>query len=967
MKKFVIRSVISFLLIFIFVSGTAYLFYNHIVDGYISDEIADAVYVNSMSTRDIVNAQFKVIEKSFNSFYNGKENETLEELNDDIIKYGDFGDLEAEFGVIDSEKLVLSDKTLHGVNSNHDLQVLSDYINKEIYFLDFNELFENNTTENDIRIIFNVDYGKENLTVNKVGMISASKFLDGILITDRQYQPDTFIINKNGFINYKTIDDDEKTFWDYIRVNSSDDVVNDLIHFINDNKVMDLNKKDKFINDDCKFLNKQSYLSYFPLNVVANAPDDFYIVSAFYDESLVNLRQSLIIPLIIMFIVLSLILLAGTSILYVVALKKNADIEASRLAMYYSKPYIMKINKKGKIVYKNASFHKLRFDWKRYSNVYFFDIVSDEEIDILGAIKKRDSVTIQMTNEDGFTYTFFMVPVKIGLGLYILGQEVTRKYKEISSLIQEVTYDKLTSLPNKKILIDDLKSQLKFLNHEKTANKNIVNSSLIMFSIQRLERLSNIFGSATVDELVINFIAIVKEQMTDDHVLYRLDKDLFAVLFKRVEKYDDIIEWVNTLIEKLKKPINIYENQLMILIKCGIFNIELDAYDKLDEDDIYEYTEIAYNHANGLSSVDYMVYNISLGRLVKKEQLMEEDLKKAIDNNEFVVYVQPQYDTDKNKIVGFEALTRWNNPKYLTDSPQHFIEMAEKNNMIVPIGKIITDQAFAIAKQLEEYNIEISINVSPAQMMQDGFVNQFIATCEKHEVNPEMIALEITETFLVQNFKLVNEKLTILKRYGFKIHLDDFGTGYSSLLYLKDLPIDAIKIDKEFTKYVNTDKSTRVIVSKVISLATSLDLTIIAEGVEDEKQSIFLNKNGCKIIQGWLIGKAMPVANAIELLNEYNVKKTKGLDLDAKKSKTKKSTSKKEEVKEDKVSKENNDSKEKIQIKEKESMDNEKIEGKNLINKESKEKVAKKETSKVKESSKKTTKTSKKDKEGDKK
>ena len=252
---------------------------------------------------------------------------------------------------------------------------------------------------------------------------------------------------------------------------------------------------------------------------------------------------------------------------------------------------------------------------------------------------------------------------------------------------------------------------------------------------------------------------------------------------------------------------------------------------------------------------------------------MEEDLRKAIKKDELTVYIQPQCDASNRRIIGFEALVRWNNPKYINDSPQHFIELAEKNNMIIPIGKIITRQALQIAKKLEGQGITISINVSPAQLIQDGFVTQMIEMTEEEKVNPNMIALEITETFLVQNIKLMAEKLKVLKKHGFIIHLDDFGTGYSSMLYLKDLPIDAIKIDKEFIKYINTDKSSRIIVSKIISLATSLDMKIIAEGVEDEKQYQFLKKNGCEVIQGFLISKAVPYEEALELIEKYNYKK----------------------------------------------------------------------------------------------
>ena len=310
---------------------------------------------------------------------------------------------------------------------------------------------------------------------------------------------------------------------------------------------------------------------------------------------------------------------------------------------------------------------------------------------------------------------------------------------------------------------------------------------------------------------------------------------------------------------------------------------------ELDVNLIYEYAEISLNHSKALTSINYMVYNISLGRTVVRDNIMEADLKVAVENDEFAVFVQPQYNTTTNKIVGFEALVRWINPKYASDSPLKFIEMAEKNNMIVKIGKIVFEKAFAMAKQLEPFKVELAINISPAQLIQDGFVSEVIDLGNKFEINPELIALEVTETFLVENMKQVVDKLAILKKVGYKIHLDDFGTGYSSMLYLKDLPIDALKIDREFVRHINTEKSVRAIVSKFASLAQNLDLEVIAEGVEDERQSQWLNKNGCEIIQGYLIGKPMTFDKGLELVDKYNVKKTMILGVDKEERKKEKS------------------------------------------------------------------------------
>jgi len=177
--------------------------------------------------------------------------------------------------------------------------------------------------------------------------------------------------------------------------------------------------------------------------------------------------------------------------------------------------------------------------------------------------------------------------------------------------------------------------------------------------------------------------------------------------------------------------------------------------------------------------------------------------------------------------------------------------------------------AFKLAKKLEPYRIHVSVNVSPVQLLQVGFVQQLIDEFQKLDLTPGSVAVEITETLLMGNFNLVTEKLKILKEKGFSIHLDDFGTGYSSMLYLKDLPVDTIKIDKEFTKHIETNKVSEAIVKTICNLGTSLQLGIICEGVETQIQSDMIKKFGCRVIQGYLIGKAMPYEEAVELIEKY--------------------------------------------------------------------------------------------------
>ena len=846
MKKFLISTILTFISLFIVVSGIAYYFYERIADGYIDSEISNTLFVTTSSTNDILKHRIEHDKETLEHFYLNNKDLNINQLN---IKKNDtelLVDVDYEFVLYDHQKVIFTDKVLEFKSS------FPSSLFKDNFFFVINtkEAFDEGNEE----ILF-FSFGEVMVAIDAEDYFSCiiGEFIDT--------KPHSFIIDKTGYIHYQTdLVKAHRFFKDYLSATSANLEKEDFLEKLQNNE--------SGVVNNFLFNLRDAHIVYIPM--VIGGVNEYYFITVHYEKELTNITDSLTIPLLIMFICLTTVLLVGTVLIYILVLRKNDDIEASKLALYYSKPFVLKINRDGKIAFKNDTFGTLNIDWEKYPYVYNFSTI-DNELDILGAIKRRKAIRIQMDSVEGVTYTFFMMCVKSNLKTYLVGENITSEYERTVRLNEESRYDKITLLPNKRVLLEDIDSQLVKV---KSSNNELKNS-LIMFSIEDLDRYGKIFGSKMVDKITVKFSELVTEMLDQEMKLYRLEKDVFAILFKKLNEFSDVVEWINNLRDSFRKPVEIDENQLVIDTQHGIFNIDLNLYEDLDSLKVFECSEIAFAHAKSLSSADYVIYNISLGRLVKREQLMEDDLLKAIKEEEFIVYVQPQYNTTKNKIIGFEALTRWNNENYLSDSPQHFIEIAEKNNMIIPIGNIIANQAFGIAKKLENEDITIAINISPAQLVQNGFVNQMVELAEKHQVDPSKIALEVTETFLVENLRIAREKLLLLKKRGFKIHLDDFGTGYSSLAYLKDLPVDTIKIDREFIKYLNTDKTSRAIVSKFLSLANALELEVIAEGVEDEKQSAFLNKNGCEIIQGWLISKALPFDEAMKLLEQYNGKDKK--------------------------------------------------------------------------------------------
>jgi EAL domain-containing protein (putative c-di-GMP-specific phosphodiesterase class I) len=250
---------------------------------------------------------------------------------------------------------------------------------------------------------------------------------------------------------------------------------------------------------------------------------------------------------------------------------------------------------------------------------------------------------------------------------------------------------------------------------------------------------------------------------------------------------------------------------------------------------------------------------------------LERELNQAISAKEFVLYYQIQVDTD-GKPLGAEVLIRWQHPKRGMVSPYEFIPIAEETGLIVPIGKWVLDSACAQLKawkkSAQTNYLTLSVNVTAQQFLQDNFVAQVASAIKKNGIDPELLKLELTESMLVNELDKTIATMHALQKIGIKFSLDDFGTGYSSLQYLKRLPIDQLKIDQSFVHEITNNVSDQAIVRTIIAMTQTLNLNVIAEGVETEEQRQILFDNGCYCYQGYLFGKPIPIDAFEARLNE---------------------------------------------------------------------------------------------------
>lgn len=639
---------------------------------------------------------------------------------------------------------------------------------------------------------------------------------------------------------------------DGIKFNSiNDQSVGTMGNLLNDDKFID-NFKTTFDNGYSKVYRISDVEGILAINSFY----DFYFgVFISLDSAFFSIEW--VIAQAVSFYVIGVLILTAILVIVILGCRKASILlRINKRAVDSNNAIVIRAKKNGDVIFVNRIFKKI-VNLKEINNLNeFFEV--NTQSPIVNFFAERKLIRCQYM-VDGVTKYFQLTPI-ISLGsYYLIGSEITNEFLRIQALEALNGKNEYTGCNNNFALNTLFPSII---------SKTETNLAFVEFSIFHYYDIISLFGDDSFHLLLQELLSILRSRFENMDIFQTRDEK-FVVLFPNND-LKEVTKSVTETLELLRKPILIKNNNIYVKLKIVICNIEKMNLNDVDLIEIKRRIDLAYTSIVDYYDKDVVVYNEAMEGVISARAQMEEDLKKAIENNEFVQYLQPQVSLSSNKIVGFESLIRWNNPKYIKRSPQGFIELSEQKGYILDISRFIVDNTFSLAKKLEKYNVTISLNLSPIQILQVGFVNDLKAKFDEYELKPGSIALEITETFLMENVSLVNEKLKILKQAGFQIHLDDFCMGYSSMAYLKDLPVDTIKIDYEFTKYVDTNKVNYSIVSCIATLAKELGLDVIVEGVETTAQQAVVKKLGCQIIQGFLISKAVPYDEAVKLLKQYN-------------------------------------------------------------------------------------------------
>lgn len=432
----------------------------------------------------------------------------------------------------------------------------------------------------------------------------------------------------------------------------------------------------------------------------------------------------------------------------------------------------------------------------------------------------------------------------------IVVENITKLRGQRDELIYMAHYDSMTGLYNRNYFVSLLSS---FLHRAKSENSIV---SVLVIDIDDFKKINDGMGIMTGDELIQIFGSFLKEFEDENIMVCHLNNDVYCMAIYNPVNMHSVDNIYQIIRDRTKKPFTLSDGRSVnITVSIGVAEYPEGADTPLE---LINCAEIVMYRckANGKDCIQFFDAPMLSEFLNNIE--MENKLKEAVFNSNFLLYYQPQYFTGTKRLRGVEALIRWRDEKGEMISPNAFIPIAEKNGCIVPIGSWVVDESIRQYSQWrKQYGIPfiMSINISAVQYCSDDFVDGLLNSLEKYQVKPDEIEIEITESVLIEDFQKVFDKLKILREAGVRVSLDDFGTGYSSLSYLKKLPIDTLKIDKSFIDTVLTDGATRIITESIINMVKALGVESIAEGVEEEAQFNYLHAIGCDMIQGFLLGK----------------------------------------------------------------------------------------------------------------
>ncbi len=552
-----------------------------------------------------------------------------------------------------------------------------------------------------------------------------------------------------------------------------------------------------------------------------------------------------------------------------------------RFIVDHSPDIVFMLDKEGRFTFLNDTVYQtLGFDKSELLGEHYSKLVSNPSQDQAKYVfterrsgqRKSNNVELKLKCKDDSEHRYFdttSMSVELGndnihgnavQGTYGVARDVTEKKQAQETINYQAYHDMLTRLPNRVLMEDRLDVAMTH------ATRNKERLAVMFLDLDRFKWVNDTLGHTTGDRLLQSVSQRLESCLRKGDTLARFGGDEFALILPSVNHEQDAAKIAEKVLEELREPFSVDEHELYVTSSIGIAMYPeagrtIEAL--IASADLAMYS-VKERGKNGFEFFDATMNEASNARLT-----IERELRKALSTDDIKVCYQPQVNSVTEKLVGFEALIRWEHPANGLIYPGDFIPIAEETGLILDLGRYVLDRACAdVARWRDEgmKDVRVSINFSGMQVEQDTFIDEIKDALKKHNLPGEALEVEITENVIMNDMSSVIKKLRELAGLNIKIAVDDFGTGYSSLSYLQQFPINTLKIDKSFISSMNETEEATSIVDAIVAMAKGLKLSLIAEGVETDPQLEYLKSLGCEAIQGYLFGKAEGSERTKEIL-----------------------------------------------------------------------------------------------------
>ena len=439
-------------------------------------------------------------------------------------------------------------------------------------------------------------------------------------------------------------------------------------------------------------------------------------------------------------------------------------------------------------------------------------------------------------------------------GILINARDVTERIELENQLRHEAFHDPLTQLPNRALFMERLRTALSMA---ATSSHRV---AVLFLDLDRFKVVNDSLGHNVGDELLVALADRLRTTTGDGNTVARFGGDEFVILIPELRNEDQATDMARRILDSLRLPVKLFGHNASVTASIGI---SLSTAERSQPRELLRSADIALFHAKELGRGRYVLFDETLDRYSVERLELEAELREAVERDQLVLEYQPEIDLASRRIVGVEALVRWDHPERGRIPPGDFIGLAEETGEIVGIGKWVLAAA---CRQAAEWKallppgapFTMSINLSANEFMESGLVWEVLRTLRKTGLDASSLRMEISESVLLHDAPFINEVFVDLKQLGVELAIDDFGTGYSSLSYLRKVPADVLKIDRSFVADVDTDQREAAIVQAVVAVAEALGMRVIAEGIERSEQLDYLTAIGCDSGQGFFFSR--PVA-----------------------------------------------------------------------------------------------------------